>query len=166
MKKMILIFFLFLVFKHSYSQEGSKYNINFIVMIDDKIPFQGNLSVKFCIEDATIKDTAAVQYIPGNIAINDTILKRVQSNNVKDIVLLMSYTKVCMGKTKTYNYQIEFRKSWLNQSFTILRIYNLDKKENRKIFFPLNGGEYTYEVDTPTGSQMRIRKRNVKPECK
>jgi hypothetical protein len=165
MKRMPLILCFFLIAKDSYSQEGSMRNLNFIVMIDGKIPFQGDLGINLDIENANRSDTVTVQYIPGNIALNDANLKEVQQDDVKSAVLLINYVKACSGKMETYRYQIQFRKSWINQSFVILRIYNLDKKENRKIFFPLKGEEYTYEVDVPDGSLMRIRRPGVKSEC-
>ena len=106
-----------------------------------------------------------IGYIPGNISLDESELNKLQSHNVKSITLVMHYTKQCKGEVKSYHYRIEFKRAWLHHSFTIVRFYNLDSKENRKTFYPLDGKEYTYEVDTPAGSQARVRKRNSKVNC-
>lgn len=165
MKKITLIPILFFIACSSYSQMNSKKNINFIITVDGKIPFQGDLNLRFEIDEENKKDTFMIEYTPGNISLDESVLNKVQSGNVKSIALVMRYTKQCKGEVKSYNYRIEFTKAWLQYSFTVLRFYNLDSKENRKTFYPLEGKDYTYEVDTPNGSQTRIRKRNPKATC-
>jgi hypothetical protein len=166
MKKVTLILALVFIVYGSYSQiASSKKNINFIITIDDKIPFQGNLNLRFETEEVNKKDTFLIEYTPGNISLDESVLNRIQSENVKFISLAMRYTKLCNSEVKSYNYRMEFKKAWLQNSFTVIRFYNLDDKENRKTFYPLEGKEYTYEVDTPNGSQTRVRKRKSKVFC-
>jgi hypothetical protein len=165
MKKIILISLLFFIACCSYSQMGSNQSVNFIIAIDQKIPFQGEVNLRFEIEEESKKDTFIIEYTPGNISLNESVFKRVKSESVESITLLMRYMRQCNGEVKSYSYRIEFKKGWLQNSFTVLRLYNLDSKENRKIFYPLEGKEYTYEVDTPNGSQTRVRKRNSKVIC-
>lgn len=165
MKKIILISILVFVFYGSYSQINSKKNLNFIITVDSKIPFQGDLNLQFEIEEVNKKDTFLIDYTPGNISLDEYVLNRLQSDEVELISLVMRYTKLCKGEVKSYNYRVEFKKDWLQYSFTVLRLYNLDDKENRKTFYPLEGKDYTYEIDTPNGSQTRVRKRNPKVTC-
>lgn len=165
MKKITLIPILFFIACSSYCQISSKRNVNLIITVDGKIPFQGDLNLRFEVDEENKKDTFMIEYAPGNISLDETVLKKVQSDNVKSIALVMRYMKQCKGEVQSYNYRIEFKKAWLEYSFTVLRFYNLDSKENRKTFYPLEGKDYTYEVDTPNGSQTRVRKRNPKSAC-
>jgi hypothetical protein len=165
MRKIAVVLVLFFSVGYSYSQKVGKSIKNFITVIDNKIPFQGDLNLQIEIDEGNRKDTFIVEYIPGDISMDESLLMRLQSERVKSITLLMHYTRICNNEAKSYHYNIEFKKNWLQYSFVVLRIYNLDSKENRKTFYPLEGKEFTYEIDTPNGSQTRVRKRNTKKVC-
>jgi hypothetical protein len=164
MKRTILILFVLVVVTKSYGQESTKRNVNFIIMVDEKIPFQGDMNMQFIIENKK-SDTIRVDYIPGNIILEESEFNKMILMGVKSISLEIHYSKLCKKEVKSYSYKIDFKQAWLQFNFTILRIYNLDSKKNKKIFFPLEGQQYTYEMDSPNGSMIRIKKRNYKENC-
>lgn len=49
-------------------------------------------------------------------------------------------------------------KNWF-QTFIVLKIYNTTKKKYRKLFTPLKGKEYTYELEYAGGQMLQIRKK-------
>jgi hypothetical protein len=69
------------------------------------------------------------------------------------------YQNSVKGKQELYNYEIEMEKNWFEQSFVILKIYNLDKKKYRKRLEPLSKDrKYTFDLETSQGQMIRIRK--------
>jgi hypothetical protein len=135
-----------------------------IIMIDEKIPFQGDINLKFIIEYPK-RDTIRINYIPGDIVLGESDFNKLISTELKTINLEIHYSKLCKKKIKSYSYKIDFKQAWLKYSFSFLRIYNLDSKKNKKIFFPLEGKQYTYEMDSPNGSMIRVKKKNDKDRC-
>ncbi|MBY8963194.1 hypothetical protein KJK34_10560 [Flavobacterium sp. D11R37] len=49
-------------------------------------------------------------------------------------------------------------KNWF-QTFIVLKIYNTTKKKYRKLFTPLKGKEYTYELEYAGGQMLQIQKK-------
>lgn len=160
MKKIIFIPLVLIFVTKLFGQEVNKHRVNLVVTIDKKIPSQGDINLHFIIEKENQKvDTVNINYVPGDIFLQEIELNKLQSKDIKSISLEIRYMGFYKTEVKTYNYKINFYKSWLQFDFTVLRIYNLDKKENKKIFFPLEGLQYTYEVDSPNGSITRVRKK-------
>lgn len=164
MKKVIFILFMIIVFSKSYGQEEVKQKVNFVIMVDDKIP--DNMKLQFGIEKENQKsDTISIDYIPGDIVLKDSDFNKIESKEVKSVNLNIHYSKLCKTNINYYTYKIKFYPAWLHYPFTVLRIYNLDSKKNQKIFFPLEGQKYTYEMDSPNGSMIRVRKKHYKVNC-
>lgn len=159
MKRVILMFFAFVVVFKSYGQEESKRNFNFIILIDGNVPFQGDVNLQFVIENKKL-DTIRVGYIPGDIVLEESGLSKIISIETKSINLEIYYSRMFENKIKSYNYKIDFKQSWFKNSFNILRIYNLDNKKNKKTFIPIDGLKYIYELDSPNGSIIRLKKKN------
>lgn len=160
MKTMIFILLGFTFVTKLFGQEVNKHRVNLVVTIDKKIPSQGDINLHFIIEKENKKvDTVNIDYVPGDIFLPEIDFNKLQSKDVKFIRVEIRYMGLYKTEVKTYNYKINFYKSWLQFDFTVLRIYNLDKKENKKIFFPLEGLQYTYEVDSPNGSITRVQKK-------
>lgn len=159
MKRVILMFFAFVVVLNSYGQEESKRNFNFIILIDGNVPFQGDINLQFVIENKKL-DTIRVGYIPGDIVLEESGHSKIISIETKSINLEIYYSRMFENKIKSYNYKIDFKQSWFKNPFNILRIYNLDNKKNKKTFIPIDGLKYIYEIDSPNGSIIRLKKKN------
>lgn len=159
MKSIIItICFILLSVMNMYSQEIEK-NINFIISIDDQI-VSSIARAKIIITDKNDNvDQIEIGYIPGELIISNADFKQITQNQANSFLLAFDYYEYKKERQIVYNYEIEINKVWLEQSYRVLRIYNLNKKKNKKVFYPLDGKQYTYEVDLPSNSILRIRKK-------
>ncbi|MBO9702029.1 MAG: hypothetical protein J7604_17610 [Sporocytophaga sp.] len=163
------IFFILLslsFFMKSYGQNNEAI-INFIIIVDDQIPSTGNIGLKFITQKESREiDTIVASYVPGDLSIRRSDFDKLLSQDIKSIKLDIKSSEVCKEEVKYHTYEIEIRKAWLEYPFIVFRIYNLDKKRYKKLFVSLDRKDYTFEIDYPGGSMMRIRKKHPKENCK
>ncbi|MCD4793939.1 MAG: hypothetical protein K8R54_11935 [Bacteroidales bacterium] len=153
-----LLFLYFLIISLIVSGQENQENINLIITINDELVISGIQRSKVFINTINNeKDTISCQYNPGKFIVFDN--NKLKSDTTQRITLSMWYQKMQKENSSFYYYEIELEKSWFEQSFIILRIYNLDKRKFRKKYYPLKGKKYTYEIDLPSNSITRIRKR-------
>ena len=166
MQKIIFICLGLFFITKSFGQGDNKYKLNLIIMVDDKIPFTGDISMHFIIENENLKiDTVNAYYVPGDVLLQELDFNKLNAQEVISINLEIRYTGLCKKKIKSYYYEIGFLKSWFQFNFTILKIYNFDKRKNRKIFFNSKEEEYAFEVNTPNGSMMKVRRKIDNEKC-
>lgn len=163
MKKVIL--FLCIVSSSiTYSQDK---NFNFIVLVDNDLR---NVYVdKFIVTDNNgNKRSIGVNYVKGNLSIEETNYNKLVSNEVTNINLLARYIKRCGDDTETFNYTIEdFKLKWLTEgNHFVLYIYNTNNKMYKKIYDPLPNKEFTFEYDWSEGSMRRVQKKLTKEQRK
>lgn len=78
------------------------------------------------------------------------------------ISLKFKYTGWNNDYPKVYNYDFDFKKGWLNNTFfLIIRIYNLDKKRFKKAFCKVKK-EYAIEVENSVYNQSEEMCRKLK----
>jgi len=157
MRRIVFILLVIIIALKSNGQEESKRNLNFIIMIDGNIPFQGDVNLQLSIKNKLI-ETIRVNYIPGDIILDDSAFNKIISMEEKSFRLEIYYSKLHKNKIKSYYYNIILEKSWLKNSFNILRIYNLENKKNKKTFSDIEDRDYTYEIDSPNGSILRVKR--------
>jgi hypothetical protein len=157
MKTLLVIYLLFLSIIVS-GQENNSKDINLIITINDKLIISGIQSSFLFIKTANNKiDTIDCLYEPGKFVVFDET--KLKSDTIDDIILSMRYQVLNRRENKFYYYEIDLEKAYFEQSFIVLRIYNLDKWKYKRIYYPLEGKNYTYEIDLPSNSINRIRKR-------
>lgn len=164
MKRILIIFFLIPLISNMeiYSQEISK-DFNFIITVDDNVVVGSIANLRLIVSETNDNNKLIeAAYIPGKLTINKVDIEKLFSDRVNGITLMFDYYEYLNKEQVIYNYKIEIKKSWLQFSFIVLRIYNLDKRKYSKIFYPLEGQNYTYEIDLPSNSILRIRKSNSK----
>lgn len=159
MKKVILGILYILLCQVSTAQENNK-SFDFIISIDEEITktlFNPMIIVK---KNNDVLKKVNVNYYPGNLSIATKDYDMIFAEE-KDILFLKFdyYEYSTEGKQKVYNYEIEIGNNWFEETFVILKIYNLDKKKYRKILEPLSKDKnYTFDLETSRGQMMRIRK--------
>lgn len=145
-----------------FSQETK--NIDFIVVVDEEI-VTNSLGIKFSItsKDGNSREIETVTgYYPGNLSMRKSDYDDLISDKIQGIILRLHYNPYINGKSFNYTYEIEVGKSWFEQSFVILKIYNLDKKRYKRRFDPLSKNKnYTFELTTSEGQMLRIKKDNT-----
>lgn len=154
MKKInIVVVIILIAFIRSFGQNMER-RINFVISID------GNIVRSIIDANILIDNNQHIElgYMPGELILsNDDFEKLI--NNSNSYHLIFDYYEFAGKKQLIHHYEIELKKVWFEQSFIVLRIYNMDKKINKKTFYPLEGKEYTYEVDLPSNSITRIKKK-------
>lgn len=149
----ITLFLYFFVSNVIIGQNVEK-KLNLIVVIDQKIIVEGLYQIKL----SSGSKIYTARYEPGNLIIDDTsnTLSKIDSLPVTLSFYHNVYNK--KGLVNDYHYKIPLERVWLERSFIVLRIYNTDRKPYKKMYNPLKGLNYTFELDLPTGSIKRITK--------
>lgn len=153
-------FFFFLIFltrlQLSYSQDVNK-NIDFIIVIDEKVAVGAISLVKINSKTANEEIEITPDYYPGNLSITQTDYERLFKQDTKSIMLSFTFNDNKGKRIKSYRYQIELKKEWMSDYFIILNIYNLDKKKYRKRYLPLSESKnYTFEIVSPSNTFLRV----------
>ncbi len=157
MKKIFLtLIFCFSVIYNSYSQENS--NFDFIVLVDDVIVTSLNNPKLVIRKENELLSKIDITFKPGDLSLKTVEYNLIKSTN-DDLYLKFDYYDYSSGKQKIYNYDIKIGKNWFEKSYIILRVYNTDKKKYKKIFNPIKGTNYTFELDYGGGSMLQIRKK-------
>jgi len=159
MKKYIIGFFLLFIYQFSIAQENRK-SFDFIINVDAEIAktlFKPVIIVK---KNGNVLKKIEIGYYPGNLSLSTADYNMIFSEQETILFFQFDYYRNSVkGKQELYNYEIEMGKNWFEQSFVILKIYNLDKKKYRKRLEPLSKDrKYTFDLETSQGQMIRIRK--------
>ncbi len=160
MKKFFFwILFLF-IYQVSMAQENRK-SFDFIISVDEEIAKTLSKPVIIVKQNTNVLKKIDIGYYPGNLSLNFGDYNTIFSEQETTLFLQFDYYQYSpKGKQEVYNYEIEIGKNWFEQSFVILKIYNLDKKKYRKRLEPLSKNKnYTFDLETSQGQMIRIRKR-------
>ena len=156
--KKLLFLFLF-VFQISIAQDSRK-DFDFIISIDEEIAntlYKPQIIVK---QGIKILKRIDIKYHPGNLSLYSEDFNFFSDEKHTLLLQFNYYQYSSKGKQKSYHYEIEIGRNWFEQSFIVLKIYNLDKKKYRKKLTPLSKDKkYTFDLETSQGQMIRIRKR-------
>lgn len=149
------LFFSLLLSNSVFSQEI--YNdVNIILIIDNELVTQ-NVELNF---NNTDKENFQFLYgIGKSLKLPNSYLGSSEKTE-----LTFSFLGKFKGKSKKYNYNIDFKKGWVNNTdFLILRIYNLDKRKYSKVFCNKEDN-YVVEVQNSVYNNSEIICKKLK--CK
>ncbi|PZR20174.1 MAG: hypothetical protein DI539_11720 [Flavobacterium psychrophilum] len=99
-----------------------------------------------------------VSYYPGNLSLNHNDFDMLpEGENV--IYFKFTYIKYSKdGEQDIRTYEIDMGKNWFDETYMIVKLYNTDKKQNKKLK-PLEGKTYTFDLDYGRGQMIRIRNK-------
>ena len=160
MKKCVYwILFLFIC-QISMAQENRK-NFDFIVCVDGEIVTSLTKPVIIVKQGMNVLKRIDINYYAGNLSLSSEDYNLILSEQEITLFLQFDYYQYSSkGKQEIYNYEIEIGKNWFEQTFVILKIYNLDKKKYKKRLTPLSKDKkYTFDLETSEGQMIRVRKR-------
>ncbi|AWG26928.1 hypothetical protein [Flavobacterium kingsejongi] len=155
MKKIILI--LVCIFCEIALAQDAKRTFNFIITVDENIATTLHGGEIILSKANDIFRTIHLTYDPGNLSMNQTDYDEIIKFD-GSITLKFDYHEYVKDEQKVINYEIEMGKIWFEQSYLILNILNTNKKKYKKVE-PLQGKEYTFELQYPTGQMLRVRKK-------
>lgn len=154
----ILILFIFITPNYILGQENNK-NISFILVIDDEI-ISTSVGITFYINSENSEERISATYYPGTLSMSKSDYEKITSTETKTIYLRYFGTIYTNGKENYNDFEIEYNKNWLNDTYNILRFYNLDKAKYKKRYEPLsNKKNYTFEVSSPNTTFLRVKNR-------
>lgn len=149
----LTIFLLITLSTTTFGQETIHKKINFIIMIDGDIDIS---PFKPYIYTGDIK--IEVKYIPGELSIKDSDWEALEKYD-NFFLNFYHYDYSRSGKENNYHYDIQLNTSWLEGSYIILNIYNLNKKENRRKYFSNSEKPYVVEINLPGYSISPIQRK-------
>ena len=158
MLKFIFLFLTGISVSAVYSQT-EKINFDLIITIDEKIPVGAvsNFKIRAITENSS--EIISVDYYPGNLSMKKDDYRKLFSDTIKLFYLDFDYYEYVGEKQHLYHYKIEYKKSWMQEYFNILHIFNQDKKKYKKQFKLNRTNEtYLYELDSPGGTFRYISK--------
>ncbi|SFD51474.1 hypothetical protein SAMN05518672_102256 [Chitinophaga sp. CF118] len=142
---------------NAYGQKESK-NIDFVLLINEDVYNQYAKFKLIKYHNGKEEDVLAT-YWPGNLSIPIADYEKLLNENADSIFLSINDDRYIDGKESHDQYIIEYKKQWLEDTYNILRVYNLDKKKYAKLFnHTLKGKNYVYELDSPCHTFRLVRK--------
>ena len=160
MKKFFVGFLFLFIYQVSIAQQNRK-DFDFIISIDEEIVKTLSKPIIIAKQNNNILKKIDFNYYPGNLSLNYEDYNTIFSEQEITLFLQFDYYQYSSkGKQQIYNYEIEIGKNWFEESFIILKIYNLDKNKYQKILDPLSKDKnYTFDLETSHGQMIRIRKK-------
>lgn len=143
-----------------YSQSDSNATSNVIILVDEKVLIEPLARLKFEIfHQGSKADHDIISYLPGQLSYDKSKKNDILASD--SIYLSFDYYSYNNNKQLIKRYEIKLNKAWLDNLYLIIRIYNLDNKRYKRIFFPLPGKNYTYEVDSPVYPILRVKRKKI-----
>ncbi len=160
MKKCVFWVLCLFIYQVSMAQENRK-SFDFIICVDEEIATSLSRPVIIAKQGTNVLKRIDISYHAGNLSMSSEDYNMIFSEQGITLFLQFDYYQYSSkGKQEIYNYEIEIGKNWFEQTFVILKIYNLDKKKYRKKLDPLSKDKnYTFDLETSEGQMIRIRKR-------
>jgi hypothetical protein len=140
---------------HVFCYSQTVHQMNLIITVDNNVITNADM-VKVVIEKQSGNDTSNAYYTPGRLNIVKDYAEMV-NDKVKSIVIDFTYVQYYNKKMKKYRYQIRLSAIAISQDFNIINIFNLDKPENGKVFYPVKGQNYVYDYIYPGGGMLTRR---------
>jgi hypothetical protein len=150
--------FLLLAFLHFRSQAQSERHINFTFLVNGEILLSAGSPKLFTIRKDGKKDYYDMNIIPGELLIHQDDLNKISAGEDSIFISFDSYEY--KGKTlEMFTYTVRVYKENFKFSYVIYKIYNLNRKEYRKIIPLHRGDQYEYEVSVPGSAGILIRRK-------
>lgn len=143
---------LFLILGTSLNCMGQ--NLNMILEINGEIATSkiSGFYLNFEYENGT-KDKILVNYNPGELLLKEDSWKKIKADSTTKITLSFQYTTFKKNEVvaNTKNIKSEMKKSYFEQPYLILRVYDFRERKYRKKYGCLTDKEYVTEFNYPRG---------------
>jgi len=158
MKNLFLfLFFSLLGFNNILAQEKTK-TISFVLVVDGEV-LNANTNITFLINSENSEDKILATYYPGTLSLSQADYEKLISDNTKSMYLRYNQSNYTNGKINSCDFLIEYNKIWIQDTYNILRLYNLGKGKYKNKIEPLSKTKnYTFEVESSRGQMLRVRK--------
>lgn len=153
-----LILLIILMFGLSANAQIQNKNLDFILLVNDKVYNQYG-TFKFVRFHNGNSYEVKANYWPGNLTIRESDYNQiVDATKTDSLYLHITDDRYIDGKLLNDQYTIKYQGKWLQDTYNILRIYNLNNKEYKQRFANVSKGKnYVYELDSPQHTFLLIR---------
>ena len=160
MKKFILFLTLFLSFLNIvYAQERKEFD--FVIVVDDDHGSMTAPSRIYLQNEKGEKTDIDFDYHPGNLSMSMDDYEKIKSFEGK-IEMHFGWYKHLIGETRHYFYDIPLDKLLFERRYVVIKIYNMDDKRYRKLYYPLKGKNYNYSLETSNEINGLLTKKQIK----
>jgi hypothetical protein len=160
--RILFIIYTLLISIGLFAQEERK--MTFVLMINEALPVASIARSQIILDNGT---KVSVGYIPGALIFSESNYQQLLEAKSDSLILAFDYYEYEGKKQKVYNFELPFHKGWLNQSYMVMKVYNLEKRKYKGVFEPLDKDRnYTFELDYPGGQMLRVRNKVKKKRNK
>ena len=162
MKRLSLLLLFFSSVIIAIAQERKE--LDFVIVVDDEfggIATPLHISLK---KDNGETENINFNYHPGCLSLDMDDYNKLKTFAGK-IELHFGWYKHMNGETRHYFYDIPFdpfEKKLFEASFVVIKIYNLDDKKYKKLYYPLEGKNYNFSLYTSEGIRGLLTKKEIK----
>ncbi|MCU7613910.1 hypothetical protein N0B16_05625 [Chryseobacterium sp. GMJ5] len=123
---------------------------NLLIMIDEN----PSLTISDFYIGSSLEENIKVKYSVGSIDLNDDIYTKLMNNQSENINL--SFEAILPNKPFASKYIVSVPKTFFNQDYIIVNIFNLYHKKYRKKYLKLvkNNKEYYVVLETPNSMKF------------
>lgn len=157
-KNIFLILFFFSVLPLSAQKQK---NIDFIIIVDEELGLLCAPQKIYLQNGKGEKTDINFSYHPGCLSIDIDDYEKIKTFDGK-IELHFGWYKHKEGETLHYFYDIPFDKLLFERRYVIIKIYNTDDKRYKKMYYPLEGKNYNYYLETSNEIKGLLTKKQIK----
>ena len=153
----------------SFSQlAGQEKSFNFILVIDGQLWITNtSIAISFPSSNGSDLTQAVATYYPGELVFEQQEYEKIKNSKIDSLTMSFDYYEYQGKKQFLYNFDLPFYASWLDQSYMVMKVYNLEKRKYKGVFKPLDKERnYTFELDYPGGQMLRVRNKVKKKRNK
>lgn len=149
----IILFKIFLLISTVCLSQDLK-SFNLIIVVDERIAIANVMNIHILTNDGKKIDA---MYYPGRLTLTKENVEELYNSN-DSLTLAFDYF-FDWKKQQTRNYFVPFGAFWFKQDFVVLDIYNLDRKNYKRIFDPLDKNRnYSVAFTYPGGQIIRLKR--------
>jgi hypothetical protein len=161
MKKLFILNIILLsLINNAFSQ--SEKNIDLIITINDQLIIGDIMHMQIAPSDGVkFKNNTDAKYHPGRLTLSDSVYNSIPDSG--RVYLMFDYYDNSKSNVTVSNYKIELQKRWLESSYLVLEIFDLNSKKYKGVFYPLSKDQnYTFAIVSPNYHFERIARRKLK----
>ena len=157
---LLLLFLSYVIFAIA---QGKK-DLDFVIVVDEEFGSMVaplHISLK---KDNGETENIKFSYHPGCLSLNMDDYNKLKTFAGK-IELHFGWYKHMNGETRHYFYDIPFdpfEKKLFEASYVVIKIYNLDNKKYKKLYYPFEGKNYNFSLYTSEGIRGLLTKKEIK----
>lgn len=131
---------------------------NLIIQLNEKLVQGGFTNMYVTLDSAKSKQRFPVDYVPGNLRLNDKVITALKMDSTQSLFLHFSYNTYKKQNQQTAHFYAKLTQMQLQQPYLILNIYDFRDRKYRNWYQRSKEQEFVSELVYPN-SGILIRNR-------